>query len=181
MGLVSVFVGLVIGIVIGGIFGYVIGRQRANQPVDLSGQTAILSNLNAQVAEMRGKFVEIERSRAQLEEQRAQFDTQREERLKEWMESTRQLFAEQATKGQQVDEEKDKRIQAWMESTKKFFEEQKGIPMKNGRICGKYMFRKDLEKYLVANPDGSVKMKNFKAEVRKNPEMYPRIAALLEK
>jgi len=126
MDTLSVIIGIVIGFVIGGIIGYLLGKLRNAQPMDLSGYSAILANLNSQVAEMKGKFTEIEKSRTQLDQQRAQYDAQRETRLQEWMASTRQLFAEQASKGQQVDGEKDKRIQEWMESTKKFFEEQKG-------------------------------------------------------
>jgi DNA recombination protein RmuC len=126
MDTLSVIIGIVIGFVIGGIIGYLLGKLRNAQPMDLSGYSAILANLNSQIAEMKGKFTEIEKSRTQLDQQRAQYDAQRETRLQEWMASTRQLFAEQAAKGQQVDGEKDKRIQEWMESTKKFFEEQKG-------------------------------------------------------
>jgi DNA recombination protein RmuC len=125
MELESIIIGLIIGVICGFTAGWFLGKIRGGQPLDLSSQSAMLANLNSQVAEMRGKFTEIEKSRAQLEQQRAQYDTQREQRLREWMESTRQLFAEQAAKGQQVDGEKDKRIQEWMESTKKFFEEQK--------------------------------------------------------
>ena len=125
MELQSLVIGLVVGVIIGCIIGWLLGKRTTPQPVDLSGQTALLANLNTQVAEMKGKFIEIERSRGQAEQQRAQYDNQREQRLREWMDSTRQLFTEQAAKGQQVDGEKDKRIQEWMESTKKFFEEQK--------------------------------------------------------
>jgi len=126
MDILSIVTGLVVGLAAGGIVGFLLGKLIAARPVDLSGQSAMLANLTSQVAEMRGKFIEIENSRTQLDQQRVQYDAQRETRLQEWMASTRQLFAEQAAKGQQVDGEKDKRIQEWMDSTKKFFEEQKG-------------------------------------------------------
>ena len=126
MDTVSVVVGIVIGLIFGGVIGFLLGKLKVAQSVDLSSQSAVLTNLTSQIAEMKGKFTEIENSRTQFDQQRVQYDAQRELRLKEWMDSTRQLFAEQAAKGQQVDGEKDKRIQEWMESTKKFFEEQKG-------------------------------------------------------
>jgi len=126
MDILSMVIGLVSGLIVGGVIGFLLGKLKAAQPIDLSGQSAMLANLTSQVAEMKGKFVEIENSRTQLDQQRVQYDAQREHRLQDWMASTRQLFAEQAAKGQQVDGEKDKRIQEWMESTKKFFEEQKG-------------------------------------------------------
>ena len=126
MDILSIVIGLVIGLIAGGAIGFLFGKLKAAQPIDLSGQSAMLANLTSQVAEMKGKFTEIENSRTQLDQQRVQYDAQREQRLKEWMDSTRQLFAEQAVKGQQVDGEKDKRIQEWMASTKTFFEEQKG-------------------------------------------------------
>ncbi|WP_292370517.1 DNA recombination protein RmuC [Methanoregula sp. UBA64] len=125
MDFTSLLVGLIIGAVIGGILGYVIGKLKSAQPIDLSGQSGLLSSLNSQVAEMKGKFLEMEKARQQIDQQRAQYDAQREQRLKEWIENTQKLFTEQADKGKQVDEAKDKRIQDWMESTKKFFEEQK--------------------------------------------------------
>ena len=59
--------------------------------------------------------------------------------------------------------------------------EKMNTPVKNGGVCGKCMFRGYLEQFLVDNPSGSIKMKNFMAEVRKNPEMYPRISNLLAK
>jgi len=59
--------------------------------------------------------------------------------------------------------------------------EKMNTPVKKGGVCGKCMFRGFLEQYLVDNTDESVKMKNFIADVRKNPEMYPRISKILEK
>jgi DNA recombination protein RmuC len=121
----SLIIGLAVGLIVGGILGFIIGKPKAAQPVDLSSQSALLSNLNSQVAEMKGKFIEMERSRQQIDQQRAQYDAQREQQLKDWIGSTVKLFAEQADKGLKVDEEKDKRIQEWMKSTQQFFDEQK--------------------------------------------------------
>jgi hypothetical protein len=59
--------------------------------------------------------------------------------------------------------------------------EKKNTPVKNGGVCGKCMFRGYLEQFLVDNPAGSIKMKNFMNEVRQNPEIYPRISNLLAK
>jgi|GEM_PF-4341203 hypothetical protein len=59
--------------------------------------------------------------------------------------------------------------------------EKENNPVRNGGVCGKCMFRGFLEQYLVDNPDASVKIKNFIALVRENPEMYPRISSLMKK
>jgi DNA recombination protein RmuC len=161
----SLITGIIIGLIIGIIIGWVINRNRSSQSlpfqsVDLSSQTTILSNLNAQIAEMKGKFLEIERSRSQLDQQRAKYDEEREKRLREWMESTQKLFAEQVSKGKQIDEEKDKRIQDWMDQTKKFFEEQKGAYTSYLEQQGKS--REEIEKKRDAQiTDMSGMMKQF--------------------
>lgn len=59
--------------------------------------------------------------------------------------------------------------------------EKMNTPVKNGGVCGKCMFRGFLEQYMVDNPDESVRIKNFIAAVRRNPEMYPRISEILDK
>lgn len=53
-------------------------------------------------------------------------------------------------------------------------------PVKNGGVCGKCMFRSFLEQYMVDNSEESVRIQKFIADVRKDPDMYPRIASLLK-
>lgn len=69
-------------------------------------------------------------------------------------------------------------IKNWKNLAKK---EQEGTPVKKGGVCGKCMFRGFLEQYMVNNADASVKIKNFMAEVREKPKMYPRISSLMKK
>lgn len=60
-------------------------------------------------------------------------------------------------------------------------QEKMSKPVKNGGVCGKCIFRGYLEQYMVDNPNGSRKIENFMIEVRKNPEIYPRISKLSKK
>lgn len=58
--------------------------------------------------------------------------------------------------------------------------EKENRPVKNGGVCGKCMFRTFLEQFMIDNPDESIRIKNFIAAVRKDPEMYPRISKILK-
>lgn len=105
--------------------GYFVGKSKAYNSVDLSGQSASLNSLTTQIAEMKGKFSEIEKSREKIDKEREKTDEQKEKRMKEWMGSTNKLFEEIGNKTIKSDEEKEKRIKEWMGNTEKFFKEQK--------------------------------------------------------
>jgi len=99
MDIESIIIGLIIGLIFGVIIGWLLGKLRVNQRVDLSGQVAILANLNSQIAEMKGKFTEIEQSRVTLDQQRTQYDTQREQRLNHMIQQFTRTISGTKTRG----------------------------------------------------------------------------------
>lgn len=123
--IVYLILGLVAGVIVGIMAGYFWGKSSAYKSVDLSQQSSTISNLTNQITEMKAKFDSIEKAREDKEEYRRQLDEQREKRLKEWMESTQNLFKELSEKNKETAEEKEKRIKEWMEGTTKFFKQQR--------------------------------------------------------